>query len=66
MYNTIAKEQMNNLPPIPQLDLTTFQHPLAKPYRFFAFDFEVYEEDTLLCLFDCATGEWERYGVPMR
>lgn len=48
-----------NLPPIPQLDLTTFQHPLAKPYRFFAFDFEVYEEDTLLCIFDCTEGKWE-------
>jgi hypothetical protein len=47
------------LPPIPQLDLTTFQHPLAKPYRFFAFDFEVYEEDTLLCIFDCTEGKWE-------
>lgn len=47
-----------NLPEIPELDLTTFQHPLAKPYRFFAWDFEVYEEDTLLCLFDCLTGEW--------
>jgi len=48
-----------NLPPIPQLNLSTFQHPLAKPYRFHAFDFEVYEEDTLLCIFDCTTGKWE-------
>lgn len=57
---------MNLLPPIPQLDLTTFQHPLAKPYRFFAFDFEVYPEDTLLCIFDCATGEWDEVWGPAR
>lgn len=49
---------MNTMPPIPQLDLTLFSHPLAKPYRFFAWDFEVYEEDTLLVIFDCLTGEW--------
>jgi len=46
------------LPPIPESDLSVFRHPLAEPYRFFAWDFEVYESDTLLCLFDCLTGEW--------
>lgn len=46
------------LPPLPELDLSVFQHPLAKPYRFFAWDFEVYKADTLLCLLDCAIGEW--------
>lgn len=48
---------MNNLPPIPESDLSVFQHPLAKPYRFFAWDFEVYRTDTLLRLIDCLTGE---------
>ncbi|MFA6690078.1 MAG: hypothetical protein WCS18_11430, partial [Sphaerochaetaceae bacterium] len=47
-----------NLPPLPESDLSVFRHPLAQPYRFFAWDFEVYETDTLLCLFDCLTGEW--------
>lgn len=49
---------MTPLPPIPVSDLSVFRHPLAEPYRFFAWDFEVYESDTLLCLFDCLTGEW--------
>lgn len=49
---------MIDLPPIPQTDLSVFSKPLALPYRFFAWDFEVYKSDTLLCLLDCATGEW--------
>lgn len=49
---------MTDLPPIPESDLSVFRHPLAAPYRFFGWDFEVYGSDTLLCLFDCLTGEW--------
>lgn len=45
------------LPPLPVSDLSMFKHPLALPFRFFGWDFEVYEADTLLCLFDCLTGE---------
>lgn len=52
------------LPPIPESDLSVFKHPLALPYRFFAWDFEVYRSETLLVLLDCASGEWTELWGP--